>query len=52
MKIISSVSDYSLLLLNILAKMMLVLGSEQLVGRQHIYQPSPGTPRKPLAGFM
>ena len=52
MKIITSVGDYSLLLLNILAKMVLVLGSEQLVGRQHIYQPSPGAPRKPLSGFM
>ena len=52
MKIITSVSDYSLLLLNILAMMMLVPGVEQLVGRQHIYWPSPGAPRKPLAGFM
>ena len=52
MKIIRSVSDYSLLLLNILAKMMLVLGSEQSVGRQHLYQPSPGCKRKPRAGFM
>ena len=52
MKIITSVSDYSLFLPNILAKMMLVLGSEQSVGRQHIYQPSPSGPRKPLAGFM
>ena len=51
MKIITSVSDYSLLLLNILAKMMLVLGSEQLVGRQHVYWPSPGAKRK-LGGFM
>ena len=52
MKIITSASENSLLLLNILAKMMLVLGSEQLVGRQHLYQPSPSAPRKPLAGFM
>ena len=51
MKIITSVSDYSLLLLNILAKMMLVPGVEQLVGRQHLYKPSPGAPRK-LGGFM
>ena len=52
MKIITSVRDYSLILLNILAKVMLVLGSEQLVGRQHLYQPSPGAPRNPLAGSM
>ena len=51
MKMITSESDFSLLLLNILAKMILVLGSEQLVGRQHIYQPSPCAPRK-LGGFM
>ena len=49
MKIITSVSDYSLLLLNILAKMMLVLALEQLVGRQHLYQPSPADDaRKPI----
>ena len=51
MKIITLASDYSLLLLNIVAVMMLVPGAEQLVGRQHIYWPSPGAPRK-LGGFM
>ena len=51
MKIITSVSDYSLLLLNILAKMMLVPRVEQLLGKQHIYWPSPGASRK-LGGFM
>ena len=52
MKIITSVSDYSLLLLNIVVVMMLVPGVEQLVGRQHIYWPSPSAPRKPLSEFM
>ena len=42
---LSKISN-SFLLLNILAKMMLVLGSEQLVGRQHLYQPSAGSSRK------